>query len=76
GVFWLSFADPAAIPAEIAASAERGGLELPPGVGDLPLDDQVRLVLSAWQSELPRLSIFARKCTTHMRPRCTTLKTA
>jgi tetratricopeptide (TPR) repeat protein len=58
GVFWLSFADPKAIPAEVAACGERGGLDLPSGFSTLPLDDQVRLVLSAWQSPLPRLLVF------------------
>jgi tetratricopeptide (TPR) repeat protein len=58
GFFWLSFADPKAIPAEVAACGERGGLDLPLGFSNLPLDDQVRLVLSAWQSPLPRLLVF------------------
>jgi tetratricopeptide (TPR) repeat protein len=58
GVFWLRFADPKAIPAEVAACGELGGLDLPASFGKLPLDDQVRLVLSAWQSPLPRLLVF------------------
>jgi tetratricopeptide (TPR) repeat protein len=58
GVFWLSFADPSAIPAEIAACGGVGGLDLRPDFSNLPLDDQVRLVLSAWQSPLPRLLVF------------------
>ena len=58
GVFWLSFADPQAIPAEIASCGGPGGLDLRPDFGTLSLDDQVRLVLSAWQSPLPRLLIF------------------
>ena len=36
GVFWLSFANPEAIPAEVAACGERGGLDLPPGFSQLP----------------------------------------
>src|SRR6266508_2231541 len=55
GVFWLSFADPGAVPAEIAAC---GGLDLHPDYGTLRLDDRVRLVLAAWQSPVPRLLIF------------------
>ncbi len=51
GVHWLSLADPAAIPAEIVAC----GL---PGHGGLDFQDQLRLVLSAWQSPLPRLLVF------------------
>jgi tetratricopeptide (TPR) repeat protein len=58
GVFWLSFADPAVISTEVAACGERGGLGLPTGFSSLPLEDQVRLVLSAWQSALPRLLVF------------------
>ncbi len=58
GVFWLSFADPKAIRAEVAACGEWGGLDLPSGFSTLPLDDQVRLVLSAWGSPLPRLLVF------------------
>jgi tetratricopeptide (TPR) repeat protein len=58
GVFWLSFADPSAIPAEIAACGGVGTLDLRPDFGNLPLDYQVRLVLSAWQSPLPRLLVF------------------
>ncbi len=58
GVFWLSFADPQAIPAEIAACGGPGGLDLRPDFNALPLADQVRLVLSAWQSALPRLLVF------------------
>jgi tetratricopeptide (TPR) repeat protein len=56
GVFWLSFSDPAAVPAEVAACAM--GLIAPADFGGLPLEDQVRLVLAAWQSPLPRLLVF------------------
>jgi tetratricopeptide (TPR) repeat protein len=58
GVFWLSFADPQAVPAEIAACGGAGALDLRPDFGALPLADQVRLVLSAWCSPLPRLLVF------------------
>ncbi len=58
GVFWLSFADPHAIQVEVAACGGAGGLDLRPNFGNLPLPDQVRLVLSAWCSPLPRLLIF------------------
>ena len=57
GVQWLSFANPDAIPAEIAAC----GAALPDGRADfakLDLETQVRLVLAAWQSPLPRLLVF------------------
>ncbi|MEA3341680.1 MAG: tetratricopeptide repeat protein, partial [Chloroflexota bacterium] len=58
GVFWLSFGDPRAIPAEIAACGGAGKLDLRPNFAALPLPDQIRLVLSAWSSPLPRLLIF------------------
>jgi tetratricopeptide (TPR) repeat protein len=46
------------LPAEVAACGEWGGLDLPSGFSNLSLDDQVRLVLSAWGSPLPRLLVF------------------
>ncbi|MEE8535823.1 MAG: tetratricopeptide repeat protein, partial [Kiloniellales bacterium] len=58
GVFWLSFADPDAIGAEVASCGGVGSLDLRPDFGNLPLDDQLRLVLAAWQSPLPRLLVF------------------
>jgi tetratricopeptide (TPR) repeat protein len=61
GVFWLRFADPAGVPAEVAAC----GLELSlhpgslhPSYARLPLEEQVRLVLAAWQGPVSRLLIF------------------
>ncbi len=59
GVFWLSFADAKAISAEVAACGGAGAMELRQDFHTLPLDDQVRQVMSAWQSELPRLLVFA-----------------
>ena len=58
GVFWLSFANQQAIPAEIAECGTTIGLEMRLDFNSLTLDDQVRLVLSAWQSSLPRLLVF------------------
>jgi tetratricopeptide (TPR) repeat protein len=58
GVFWLSLADPKAVPAEVAACGGAGALELRSDFGNLPLEEQVRLVLAAWQSPLPRLLVF------------------
>lgn len=58
GVFWLSFADPNAVSAEVAVCGGPGGLDLRPDFINLPLEDQVRSVLSAWQSPLPRLLVF------------------
>jgi hypothetical protein len=58
GVFWLSFADPAAVPTEVAACGGLGALALHPEFHTLPLADQVQLVQAAWQSALPRLLVF------------------
>lgn len=58
GVFWLSFADPKAIPTEVAACGGVRALALRPDYAELPLEEQSRLVCSAWQSPLPRLLIF------------------
>ena len=43
GVYWLSFADPAAISAEVAQCAAWMS-DLPPGVTHLPLPDQLQMV--------------------------------
>jgi hypothetical protein len=56
GVFWMSFADPNGVPAEIAACG--WGLGLHPIYETLPLEQQVRLVRQAWQGPLPRLLVF------------------
>src|SRR5215210_88011 len=58
GVFWLSFADESVVPAEVAGCGGAGGMDLRPDFGNLDLEDQVSLVMSAWQSELPRLLVF------------------
>ncbi|HEX6290582.1 MAG TPA: FxSxx-COOH system tetratricopeptide repeat protein [Herpetosiphonaceae bacterium] len=58
GVFWLSFADPAAIPAEVAACGGGDGMDLSPEFDTLPLDTQVQRVLAAWKQPLPRLLVF------------------
>ncbi len=58
GVFWLSLADAAAVPAQVALCGRPGAMGLRADYDDLNQDDQVRLVLSAWQSPLPRLLVF------------------
>jgi tetratricopeptide (TPR) repeat protein/transcriptional regulator with XRE-family HTH domain len=58
GVLWLGCADPAAVPAAIAACGGQDGLGLLPDFARLSLDEQVRLVLAAWQQETPRLLVF------------------
>ncbi|NJO82200.1 MAG: tetratricopeptide repeat protein [Blastochloris sp.] len=58
GVFWLSCADPATLPEEIAACGARRLVDWRPDYLSLSQEEQVQLVLSAWQSPLPRLLIF------------------
>jgi tetratricopeptide (TPR) repeat protein/transcriptional regulator with XRE-family HTH domain len=58
GVFWLSFADPHAVPAEIAACGSSGHLALESNYESLALGEQVKLVLEEWSKPLPRLLIF------------------
>jgi hypothetical protein len=58
GVFWLSFADPKAVPSEVAACGGVGFMELRPNFGDLTLGDQVNLVRAVWQEPMPRLLVF------------------
>jgi hypothetical protein len=56
-VFWLSFANPAAVPAEIAQCGRAGALDIP-AFDALALDDQVARVVKEWQQPAPRLLIF------------------
>src|SRR6185503_8478815 len=58
GVFWLSFATADGVPAEVALCGGASGLDLRPDFANLPIDEQVRLVLAAWQRPTPRLLIF------------------
>ncbi len=58
GVFWLSFANSANIPTEIAQCGGQGHLQLRPDFHTLPLDEQVAAVQRAWAEELPRLLVF------------------
>ncbi len=56
GVFWVSFADPAVIMAEVADCGT--GLGLHPEFSRLPIADQVMLVQQYWQQVPPCLLIF------------------
>ena len=55
GVFWMSFADLAGVPGEIAACG--AALDIL-GFADLKLNEQVQRVQVAWLQPLPRLLIF------------------
>jgi len=57
GVFWLSFADPARVPEEVASCGGAGMMNLH-GFANLSLDEQVMRVLQEWQTPIPRLLIF------------------
>jgi len=58
GVFWLSFANADAVPAEVAMCTTALAQELRLDVRTQPVDEQVLLVLSCWQNSLPRLLVF------------------
>ena len=58
GVFWLSFADPAAVPTRSRPAGGRGRWPCIRSFTPCPSTDQVRLVQAAWQSPLPRLLVF------------------
>jgi tetratricopeptide (TPR) repeat protein len=58
GVFWLSFADSAAVPMEVAGCGLAGGLGLRPDFAGLDLQERLALVVGAWQSRIPRLLVF------------------
>jgi Tfp pilus assembly protein PilF len=55
GVYWISFADPGTVAAEIAAC---GAVMEFPGYENLKLEDQVLRVTNAWAQAVPRLLIF------------------
>ena len=58
GVYWLSFSNQEIIPTEVAACGSSGILELRPDFEELGLEEQIRLVLQAWQEPIPRLVVF------------------
>lgn len=58
GVYWLNLSDVASAGEEIAACGGAGAMRLRPDFDLLSLEEQVREVKSAWQSELPRLLVF------------------
>ncbi|MDM8521281.1 tetratricopeptide repeat protein [Anaerolineales bacterium HSG6] len=58
GVFWLNFADPGSISVDIIASGGAFASLIRSDFRNLLLEEQMELVLSAWQGPLPRLLIF------------------
>jgi hypothetical protein len=57
GVFWLSFADAASVPAEVAACGGPDALDIP-HFSSLKLEEQVVLVRRAWDGATLRLLVF------------------
>jgi tetratricopeptide (TPR) repeat protein len=58
GVFWLSFGIPDDVAMQVAACGGPDALALRADFAELSLDDQLHLVLRAWQDETPRLLVF------------------
>ncbi|MBK9709727.1 MAG: tetratricopeptide repeat protein [Kouleothrix sp.] len=58
GVFWLSFANPAGIPGEIAACGGASAMRLYTDASGLTQDEQVGRVLAEWRKDVPRLIVF------------------
>jgi len=58
GVYWLNFAEPEQIPAQLAQCGVPGYLHLGAGSRTLSLDERVELVRAAWQLPQPRLLVF------------------
>ena len=58
GIYWLSFDNPQAISSEIASCGDIGAMELRSDFSARSISDQVKLVLAAWQSPIPRLLVF------------------
>lgn len=58
GVFWVSAASADDVKHQIAQCGGAAGMQLRADYDALKLDEQVALVLSEWQSPLPRLLIF------------------
>ncbi|MEM7116515.1 MAG: tetratricopeptide repeat protein [Chloroflexota bacterium] len=58
GVYWISFDNPDAIPAEIAACGGPKGLNLGQRFESRSLRERTDMVLAEWQKPMPRLLVF------------------
>lgn len=58
GVYWLNLSNSDAAGEQIAACGEAGAMRLRPDFDRLPLEGQVKEVMAAWQSVLPRLLVL------------------
>ena len=48
GVYWLNFAEPGGVPAQIASCGGSGRMELPRDFHTLPLEERVQAVMAEW----------------------------
>jgi tetratricopeptide (TPR) repeat protein len=58
GVFWISCSIPVTVALQIAACGRSDAMDLRPDFPSLPLDEQVHLVLGAWQGDTPKLLLY------------------
>ena len=58
GVFWLNFANPTGVPAEIAACGGSRFMDLRPDFSELKQEEQLNLVLAKWAEKEPILLIL------------------
>lgn len=58
GVFWINCENSETIASQVAQCGGAGRLDLHPRFNEYSLDEQVRMVQHAWQSQVPRLLVF------------------
>ncbi len=59
GVYWINFGEPVEIPAEVAFCGGPQGMNLRPyKYHELSVRERVQVVMSEWESDLPRLLVF------------------
>jgi tetratricopeptide (TPR) repeat protein len=58
GVFWIGCSVPSTLAVQVAACGRSDAMDLRPDFAGLSLDEQVRLVLGAWQGDTPRLLLY------------------
>ncbi len=58
GVFWINCSVPTVVALQVAACGRSDAMDLRPDFPSLPLDEQVHLVLGAWQGDTPRLLLY------------------
>ncbi|MEM7798345.1 MAG: tetratricopeptide repeat protein [Chloroflexota bacterium] len=58
GVYWISFADKARVPEEVAAIGGQDGMGLFEAKSTLPLEEKIKQIRRAWREPTERLLIF------------------